>query len=135
MSKGIATDEIQYVMNEYKRGEGRFQEKFDNPMRASIDLTNYILSKPHVFGDANGFATDGYGQGFLFGLIPMGGGKDKSKFMRNMSVINTQINALKAKDPVSNQYLINNLNKNIQYAQYVEDQKAPELTCRCCWTY
>jgi len=128
MSKGIVTDDIRDVIDEYSRGEGRFNEKFNDPMRASIDFSNYILSKPYVFGDANGFATDGYGQGFLFGLIPMGGGKDKSKFMRNMSVINTQINALKAKDPISNQYLINNLNKNIQYAQYVEDQKAPDLT-------
>ncbi len=127
MSKAIVTDEIRDVINEYSRGEGRFQEEFDNPMRASIDFSNYILSKPYVFGDANGFATDGYGQGFLFGLIPMGP-DNKSKFMRNMSVINTQVNALKAKDPISNQYLINNLNKNIQYAQYVEDQKAPELT-------
>ncbi len=127
MSKAIITDEIKSVMNEYERGEGRFKGKFNDPMRASIDLSNYILSKPHVFGDANGFATDGYGQGFLFGLIPMGGGKSKSDFMMDMSIINTQINALKAKDPIGNKYLIDQLNKNLQYAQYINEEKAPEL--------
>jgi hypothetical protein len=127
MSKAIITDEIKSVMNEYERGEGRFKGKFNDPMRAAIDLSNYILSKPHVFGDANGFATDGYGQGFLFGLIPMGGGKSKSDFMMDMSIINTQINALKAKDPIGNKYLIDQLNKNLQYAQYINEEKAPEL--------
>jgi len=127
MSKAIITDDIKSVMNEYERGEGRFKGKFNDPMRAAIDLSNYILSKPHVFGDANGFATDGYGQGFLFGLIPMGGGKSKSDFMMDMSIINTQINALKAKDPISNKYLIDQLNKNLQYAQYINEEKAPEL--------
>ena len=127
MSKAIVTEDVRSTILEYERGEGRFNAEYNDPMRAAMAMSSYILSKPNVFGDANGFATDGYGQGFLFGLMPMGGGKDKSAFMRDMSVINTLVNGLNAKDPISNKYTIDDLNKKIQYAQYIEDQKAPEL--------